>query len=162
MLADLHIHSRCSSGEAFGSPTEMVLAAKRRGLDAIALTDHDTCAGLPEALEAGERHGVLVIPGVELLLRYGSRRCHVLALGGIGGQVFLLGQVREEYLDRGDPTVNGARLHGAPVHLPRLQAVNEVAQQLECHLTREQWISMPIDEVAEVGKVGTVEIHRVR
>jgi len=59
----------------------MVLAAKRRGLDAIALTDHDTCAGLPEALEAGERYGVLVIPGVELLLRYGSRHCHVLALG---------------------------------------------------------------------------------
>jgi hypothetical protein len=90
MLLDAHVHRHFSSGEAFGSPTEMVLAARRWGLLSIALTDHDTCAGVPEAVAAGERHGVLVIPAAELVAaRAGKPRvagsdAHSVEMVGLG------------------------------------------------------------------------------
>jgi len=78
MLVDPHVHSYFSAGEGFASPTELVVAAKRRGLDAIALTDHESCAGVAEAIAVGERCGLLVIPGAELVV---GRKRHILALG---------------------------------------------------------------------------------
>lgn len=62
--ADLHMHSVQSDGE--WSPSRLVKEARREGLRAIALTDHDTTAGLEEAFAAGEAHGVEVIAGVEI------------------------------------------------------------------------------------------------
>lgn len=64
---DLHTHSTASDGTM--SPTEIVVAAKAAGLEAVALTDHDTVQGLPEFMEAGRAHGLEVIPGVELTVR---------------------------------------------------------------------------------------------
>jgi predicted metal-dependent phosphoesterase TrpH len=66
--ADLHTHSTFSDGDL--SPTELVREAKERRLQAVALTDHDTLAGLPEALEAGNEAGITVICGVEVSLRF--------------------------------------------------------------------------------------------
>ena len=63
-FVDLHMHSTASDGAV--APAGVVEAARNKGLIAIALTDHDTLAGLPEAREAGERLGVRVIAGVEL------------------------------------------------------------------------------------------------
>lgn len=63
-MVDLHMHSTSSDGSL--PATEVVEAAARARLDAIALTDHDTLAGVSEAREAGERLGVRVVPGVEL------------------------------------------------------------------------------------------------
>jgi 3',5'-nucleoside bisphosphate phosphatase len=48
------------------------------GVDVLALTDHDTLAGLPEALAAGERHGIRVIPAIELSSRGDGLTVHVL------------------------------------------------------------------------------------
>lgn len=67
-VADLHTHSRASDGDL--TPTEIVQEAQRLGLEAIALTDHETCAGLREALAAGQACGVQVICGVEVSLRF--------------------------------------------------------------------------------------------
>lgn len=64
MYADLHLHSTASDGVY--SPGAVVNKAKELGFRAIALTDHDTVAGLEEALCVGERLGVEIIPGVEL------------------------------------------------------------------------------------------------
>ena len=64
MRIDLHTHSWISDGT--DSPTRLVLNAQRAGLDVVALTDHDTLAGLDEAREAGRRIGVRVLGGVEL------------------------------------------------------------------------------------------------
>ena len=50
-LVDLHVHSTCSDGTL--TPSELVSLAKKTGLSAFALTDHDTVKGLPEAMEAG-------------------------------------------------------------------------------------------------------------
>lgn len=64
MLADLHTHSTASDGQY--TPGEIVELAKAKGLEAAAITDHDTLSGLEEAVEAGERVGLRVIRGVEL------------------------------------------------------------------------------------------------
>ena len=64
-LIDLHTHSNCSDGSM--TPTELVRHAAERGLRAVALSDHDTVAGIDEALEAGRKYGVEVVPVDELL-----------------------------------------------------------------------------------------------
>ena len=61
---DLHVHSNASDGTL--SPRQVVCLAKEAGLSAIALTDHDTTAGVDEALSAGAQTGVRVIPGIEV------------------------------------------------------------------------------------------------
>ena len=67
-LIDLHVHSNASDGTL--SPTEVVRLAFSSGLSAIALTDHDTTGGIPEALSAAEAVGIEVVPGIELSCVY--------------------------------------------------------------------------------------------
>ncbi len=80
MSIDLHTHSTVSDGTL--TPTELVKLAKEVGLDAIALTDHDTFSGVAEAMEAGKEFGIEVIPGCELSLDSpdGAGWMHVVAL----------------------------------------------------------------------------------
>lgn len=73
---DLHIHSHASDGHL--SPTALVDAAVAGGLDVIALTDHDTTAGVPEALEAARERPIRVIPGIEVSTRHGGLEFHIL------------------------------------------------------------------------------------
>jgi hypothetical protein len=61
---DLHTHSTASDGSM--TPPELVRHAYRKGLSAVALTDHDTVAGAEQALEEGRRLGIEVIAGVEI------------------------------------------------------------------------------------------------
>ena len=68
IIADLHNHSTASDGEY--TPSELVAKAKEIGLEAVALTDHDTLKGLNEAMLTGEKTGILVIPGVEVSLGF--------------------------------------------------------------------------------------------
>lgn len=56
----------------------MVRKAAALGLRAVAVTDHDTFAGLPEALSAGRRCGIEVVPGVELSTVWGGEEVHLL------------------------------------------------------------------------------------
>lgn len=63
-LIDLHTHTTASDGSL--TPRELVAAARRAGLRAVAVTDHDTVDGLAEALAAGRELGVEVVPGVEI------------------------------------------------------------------------------------------------
>lgn len=75
---DLHTHSTCSDGTL--TPSEVVKLAKERGLSAIALTDHDTIDGLPEAIEAGRKYGIEVITGIEFSVA-ADTEMHLLGLG---------------------------------------------------------------------------------
>jgi 3',5'-nucleoside bisphosphate phosphatase len=77
-LVDLHMHSTASDGSR--SPAEVVRAAKRAALVAIALTDHDTVAGLAEARAVGEELGVRIVNGVELSAVEGDSETHLLGL----------------------------------------------------------------------------------
>ncbi len=61
---DLHIHSTASDGS--DSPSTIVRKAARLGLEAIALTDHDTLDGLPEAAEAAREEGIVLVRGCEI------------------------------------------------------------------------------------------------
>ena len=63
-FVDLHVHSDASDGTF--TPTQVVELAKNAGLDAIALTDHDTTAGVDEALEVAHHLNIEVIPGIEV------------------------------------------------------------------------------------------------
>jgi len=77
-FVDLHMHSTASDGVL--APAAVVAAARAAGLAAIALTDHDTLEGVPEARAAGERVGLRVVAGVELSAHEGDRELHVLGL----------------------------------------------------------------------------------
>ena len=61
---DLHCHSTASDGVL--SPTEVVLRAYEKGVNVLALTDHDTVAGVPEARKQADLLGIRLINGVEL------------------------------------------------------------------------------------------------
>lgn len=78
MIVDLHTHSTASDGS--DPPTRIVELAAAAGLSHVALTDHDTQEGLPEAIEAAKTSPVTVIPGVELSLQYDRGGMHLLVL----------------------------------------------------------------------------------
>lgn len=75
---DLHVHSNASDGTF--TPSELVHYALEKGLSAMALTDHDTVAGVEEAVQAAAGSGLLLIPGVELSAEYRGRDIHILGL----------------------------------------------------------------------------------
>lgn len=75
-FCDLHTHSQASDGMQPSS--ENVRIAYNKGLAAVAITDHDTVAGVEEALAAGEEYGIIVVPGVEISTRLEGKEIHVL------------------------------------------------------------------------------------
>lgn len=92
-MIDLHLHSTASDGAL--PPDEVVARAAQAGLSAVALTDHDTLAGLPMACAAGERLGIRVIAGCEFSTLAPWGEMHVL------GYFLPLGsEVLEEFLVR--------------------------------------------------------------
>ncbi|MED1947189.1 MULTISPECIES: PHP domain-containing protein [Brevibacillus] len=76
LMADLHTHTKASDGTC--EPAENVRLAKEAGLAALAITDHDTVAGIPEAIEAASALGVEIIPGVEVSSVGKGQDIHVL------------------------------------------------------------------------------------
>ena len=76
MRLDLHAHSRYSPDSRL-EPVEIVKAAKARGMDGIAITDHNTVEGVAQAREYGRSIGVLVVRGTEVSAQKG----HILAYG---------------------------------------------------------------------------------
>jgi predicted metal-dependent phosphoesterase TrpH len=76
MAIDLHVHTTASDGTL--SPAAVVQYAETRGLEAIAVTDHDTVEGLDEAVAEGSTAGFEVVPGVEISADYPGAALHVL------------------------------------------------------------------------------------
>jgi len=76
---DLHVHSNKSDGSL--TPAELVRHAKQAGLEVIALTDHDTTAGLGKAQAEGKKQGLEVIPGIELSMEMKGGTFHLLGFG---------------------------------------------------------------------------------
>lgn len=75
---DLHVHSTYSDGTL--TPDELVILAKKQGLSAMALTDHDTIVGVEEAIVAGKKYNLEIVPGIELSSVYGTKEIHILGL----------------------------------------------------------------------------------
>jgi len=75
-FADLHIHTRFSDGTE--TPAEVVEKSARLGLGCVAITDHDTCAGFEDALNAANRLGVELLSGIEVSAYVGDASVHIL------------------------------------------------------------------------------------
>lgn len=75
---DLHAHTTASDGSF--TPAQLVELAVRKGLAAVAVTDHDTTAGLAQALEAGKRLGIRVVPGIETTCALEDQDIHIVSL----------------------------------------------------------------------------------
>jgi predicted metal-dependent phosphoesterase TrpH len=73
---DLHTHTVYSDGTF--TPTELIALARRRDLDAVAVTDHDTTSGLSEAASAADEAGIELVPGVEFSTIRDGEGMHVL------------------------------------------------------------------------------------
>ena len=78
MICDLHAHSCFSDGT--DTPDELARLASELGIDALALTDHNTTAGLREFCSAAREHGVIAVPGIEFSTDYGKTELHMLGL----------------------------------------------------------------------------------
>jgi predicted metal-dependent phosphoesterase TrpH len=75
-MIDLHVHTSYSDGTL--SPRELLRYAADRGIEALAVTDHDTVDGVAEALQEGNEVGVEVVPGVEISAQWESGILHIL------------------------------------------------------------------------------------
>ena len=79
-MIDLHTHSTASDGSL--SPSLLMAEAAKRGIFALALTDHDTTGGLTEAAKSAVEHGIHFIPGIELEIIWTQEgEFHLLGLG---------------------------------------------------------------------------------
>jgi predicted metal-dependent phosphoesterase TrpH len=89
-MVDLHAHSNASDGEL--TPAALVKEAAKRGLTAIALTDHDTIKGLESARTAADEENIRFIPGIEINISWTGGKSANGAPGlGAGGEFHLLG-----------------------------------------------------------------------
>ena len=78
MNIDLHSHSNRSDGAL--PPAELVARAAAAGIDVLALTDHDTVAGIEEAQHSAAIHGLRLVPGAEISASWRAQSNHVLGL----------------------------------------------------------------------------------
>jgi len=135
---DLHLHTTHSDGSF--SPAEVLALAHEAGVTALAITDHDITTGIPEALEAGARLGIEIIPGVEISSRFGENELHILGY----------------FLDWQDLALH-ARLAGLrdSRHRRNPQIVERL-RTLGCDITYDE-----VRELAGTGSVGRPHIARV-
>ena len=136
-LIDLHTHSSASDGSY--RPAEVVRLAKEGGLVAMALTDHDTVDGLPEAVAAGQEYGVEIIPGVEISAQFPGGTMHILGLfvdyhnGLLDQRLAVLKQAR---LDRNPQIINKLNALGIPITMARVEEISGGGQVGRPHIAR--------------------------
>lgn len=134
---DLHTHSNCSDGSM--TPSELVKHAAEKGLKAIALSDHDTVAGIDEAIAAGEKYGVEIVPAIEFSVQ-SATETHILGF----------------YID-----------HKSPLILKALEDINKVRWQRTvntCEKLRALGFNVTLDEalaIAPSGLIGRAHFARL-
>lgn len=110
---DLHVHSSNSSDGDY-PPAELLRMAKKKGLRAISISDHDTVGAYPEALESSRKFGVELIPSVELTTLFKGREFHLL-LPFVDWESRVLRRILT--------TVTDARMKEAQERVAKLQAL---------------------------------------
>ena len=78
-MIDLHVHTTASDGQY--SPTEIIEKAASKNISVMAITDHDTAAGIDEATKAAKKNNITLIPGTELNISFPTGEFHLLGLG---------------------------------------------------------------------------------
>jgi len=133
---DLHVHSNASDGT--DDPAEVIRRAAAAGLDVVALTDHDTQAGVDEA-RAALPSGLALVPGMELSCQLGERSVHLL------GYLF----------DPADPELGAETARIRDDRTYRARAMVDRFQELGAPVTWEQ-----VSALAAGGVVGRPHIAR--
>ena len=100
MLCDLHTHSTYSDGTC--TPAELIALARGAGLSALALSDHNTVAGLSSFLDAAKNSGIEAVPGVEFSTEYRGIELHILALYIEERHYDRINALLQAFLDRKD------------------------------------------------------------
>lgn len=98
-MVDLHTHTTASDGTY--TPTELVDYAIKKGLTAIAITDHDTVSGLEEAIDYAKDKPIQVIPGIEFSTEYNGKDVHIVGLNIDYKNPFFLEKL-ERFIDSRD------------------------------------------------------------
>lgn len=137
MYCDLHTHTTASDGS--DTPDDLVRKAAETGLSAIAVTDHDTVAGLPEAVACGPEYHVEIIPGLELSVLAETGNMHILGY-------FI--DPEAEYLKKILKKVQAARAERNP-------RILELLTDLGRPLTMND-----LEEIAHGGQIGRPHIAR--
>jgi len=148
--ADLHTHSTASDGTL--RPSEVVHLARQLGIGALALTDHDTTEGVPEALQAGREVGVEVIAGIEINSEGKHGDAHILGYWVDPSEP----QLQEQLLAIRDARVGRARgmlkklaAMGMPLEWERIMAMaGDAASIARPHIARA---------MVEAGYVATTQ-----
>ncbi|PZE22535.1 PHP domain-containing protein [Paenibacillus xerothermodurans] len=132
---DLHTHTSASDGTQ--PPAENVRLAAELGLAGVAVTDHDTVAGIEEALRAGRSLGITVVPGVEISTVSGGEDIHVLG--------YFIDHTDEQFLER----------------LAELRAVRARRNEMMLERLNELGVKITMDDVlASLSKTADETIGR--
>lgn len=137
MPIDLHAHTTASDGSL--TPTELVELAVTAGLTALAVTDHDTLDGLPEAMRAAQSLGVELVPGIELAITYPSGRFHMLGYLVDPDSPILSSRLRllkENRATRNDRMVEKMQTLGIPITLEEVRAASGGGQIGRPHMAQ--------------------------
>jgi 3',5'-nucleoside bisphosphate phosphatase len=149
MRIDLHTHSTASDGLL--SPARLVVTAREHGVGTLALTDHDTTAGVEEALREGARIHVEVIPGVEVNTDVDAFEVHILGYyvdcREADFQAFLA-RMRAGRIDRARAMVDKLAALDVAVEWARVQAIAAGASVGRPHVARA---------LVEARRVATVQ-----
>lgn len=122
-MLDLHIHTTASDGSL--TPTQVVQMARKKGFSLIAVTDHDTMGGVAEALEAGKKYNVDVVPGVEIssgvtlevhMLGYGMSPDHPVMKA-------MMEDMRAARVERMERIIENLQKMGVPITVEEVEAV---------------------------------------
>jgi predicted metal-dependent phosphoesterase TrpH len=132
---DLHAHTTASDGSL--TPEELVRLAKQQGVATLAVTDHDTVAGLSRAITEGRQAGVDIIPGIEISCLYGETELHILGY----------------FINPDDPLLKPALTRYLASREERNPRIVQRLQELGCALTYAE-----VKEAAGAATVGRPHI----
>ncbi|MCE9666948.1 PHP domain-containing protein [Myxococcus stipitatus] len=136
-MIDLHSHTTASDGQY--TPDELMSRAAAAGVTVLAVTDHDTVAGLEAAGEAARRHGMVLVPGIEVSAFVLGKEVHILGHFVRPDDEELARfatRLRAERERRMEAMVERMRQLGFPVRMEHVRAVAGDAQLGRPHLAR--------------------------
>jgi predicted metal-dependent phosphoesterase TrpH len=138
--ADLHSHTIASDGTF--TVQQSIARAKQNGLAALGITDHDTVAALPEALEEGARQGIEIVPGIEISSVENGKDVHVLGY----------------YIDIKDETFLSRLVDLRDVRARRNRMIIERLNELGIEITIEEVESRKKEKAGNVGRPHIAEV----
>lgn len=122
-MIDLHVHTTASDGQY--TPAQIIQKAAEKNIKVIAITDHDTTAGLSEAREAGKQLGVTVVGGIEINITFPTGEFHLLGLGlkepSKSLNIIVENVIRNRF-DRNKQIIEKMNEDGVPLTLEELEA----------------------------------------